>query len=351
MATVTPARTRRTRNGGSALNELAGIVVEGAVDEKFILGRQAMFSMPDEAKPEAALMDSWTRHGLDPNMIPDARQPVDRFRSAASSVEQRAAHRHNGQRTQVLSNEVKNVPAECSYQVTIRRWVGDVIEHDKTMTVTFDKRTSTIKMTQLDEFTPEWADLLTRIQDHFDANQKTIPGQKIRNAVRETLLRIGAQNLRRKAGGVYFVPKRAPVKAGDKGKGDVTLPVLEGLAGVLKDLYADDADFDVIKWANGDGEREIVRKHFALNANEKARELSERAWERVRQGRGKRAVRSDLVAGLENERRMLLGQIKQFRELVNLEQSDVQASIDELDEALEKLDELRNEPTPNIPKA
>lgn len=347
--TVAPARTRRTR-GGPALNEMAGIIVGSSVDEKYVLGRQAMFSMPDEAKPEVALMDSWTRHGLDPNLIPDARQPVDRFRSAASSVEQRAAHKHNGQRTQVLSNEVKNVGHECSYQVTIRRWVGDVIEHDKTMTVTFDKRTSTIQMTQLDEFTPEWAGILTRIQDHFDANQKTIPGQKIRNAVRETLLKIGAQNLRRKAGGVYFVPKRAP-SADAKGQGDVTLPVLEGLAEVLKDLYGDDADFDVTKWANDEGEREIVRKHFALNANEKARELSEKAWERVRQGRGKRAVRSDLVAGLENERRMLLGQIKQFRELVNLEQSDVKASIDELDEALEKLDELRNEPTPSIPKA
>lgn len=345
MATVAPARN------GSALNELAGIVVGGQLDEKYILGRQAMFSMPNDPRDEDKLMESWTRHGLDPAMIPDARQPVDRFRSAAASVQQRVAHNHQGQRTQILSNEVKNVGGECSYQITIRRWAGDVIEHDKTMTVTFDKRTRAIQMTQLDEFTPEWANILTQIQDHFDANQKTIGGDKIRNAVRETLLKIGGQNLRRKAGGVYFVPKRQPKADGEKGRGDTTLPVLKGLAGVLKDLYGADADFDVIKWANDKGEREIVRKHFALNANEKARELSQKAWDRVKQGRGARGVRSDLVAGLENERRVLLGQIKHFEQLVNLESSDVRASIDELDEALEKLDALRNEPTPDIPKA
>lgn len=334
MATfAAPTRKRATR--------LHLITVGESIPENELLGRLAFYSLPDEERSGALLMKSWVKHGLDEDALPDARQAVDVFRSACSSVKARVAHdAKTGQRIEILSNPV--VDDGSAYQITVRRWdrVKKVIEHEKGMRVEFDKKTNAITIAQLDDFDPAMGKLATAIQAHFDANAKTVPGQKIRNAVRQTLLDIGAQNLRRKAGGLYFVPAEQP------GTGIATKPILDGLAGVLEDLYDDLADFHVIPCANGEGEREIVAKHFAMNANEKAGELAEKAWARVRQGRGERGVRSDLVDNLNNERRALLGQIRHFEQLVQLERSDVDAKLDELDEALEKLDDLANESAP-----
>jgi hypothetical protein len=316
------------------------VAVGDTIPDQNLLGRAPFYSHPDEERSGAVLMRSWSQRGLDVDALPEARQPVHVFQSACASVQQRAGRDpKTGQRIAVLTNEVKHDDRVCSYQITVRRWAGDVIEHDKTMTVVFDKRTNRIDVAELDDFDPAWGGLAQAIQAHFDANAKTVPGQKIRNAIRQTILDIGGQNLRRKAGGLYFVPVIVP------GTDVPTLPILEGLKGVVEDLYGDRGDFHWFNCANNEGEREIVRKHFALNANEKAEELRDKAWKTLKADRT-RGVRSDVIANLENERRALLGQIKHFEQLVNLERSSVQASIDELDEALEKLDELANAPKP-----
>lgn len=334
MATfAAPTRRRATR--------LSLISFGESLPETSLLGRIAFYSLPDEERSGALLMQSWVKHGLDEEALPDARQAVDIFRSACASVKARVAHDRTGARIEILANAV--VDDGSAYQITVRRWdrVNKVIEHEKGMRVEFDKRTNAITIARLDDFDPAMGKLATAIQEHFNANAKTVPGQKIRNAVRQTLLDVGAQNLRRKAGGVYFVPTEQP------GTGIATRPILDGLAHVLEDLYGDRADFHIIPCPNGEGEREIIRKHFGLNANEKAAELAEKAWARVRQGRTTRAIRSDLLDNLANERRALMGQIRHFEKLVNLERSDVDEKIAELDEALEKLDELANEPAPD----
>jgi hypothetical protein len=316
-------------------------VSEDSLGEEHFLGRLATYTLPDEERNGAKLLRTWAKHGLNVDDLPEARQPVHVFQSACASVNTRRTNIASGQRAEIRADEVEN-NGSCSYQITVKVWdlKGVTIEHEKAMRVRFDKQTNAISFDMLGYQDKRLHELQDRIRSHFEANAKTVPGQKVRNAVRATLLKCGAQNLRRKAGGLYFVPGTG---VNERKREVPTKAVLDGLKGVLTDLYGDRADFYTIPLVNDDGQREMVRKHFTINANEKARELSAKAMSRVRQGRGQRGVRAELVTNLHQERRLLVAAVGDFEKLVEVERKDIQASLDELDLSLERLEELANE--------
>jgi hypothetical protein len=315
-------------------------VSEDALDPDQFLGRLTMFTLPDKEVSGGKLLRSWASHGLDPDILPEARQPVHIFQSACASVKRKRATNGSGDRMQITADEVDD-NGTCDYQIGVKVWdvANKLIEYRRDMLVTFDKATNIITVDDVSG-DPRMRAIEQQIRDHFDANAKTVPGQKVRNAVRATLHSIGAQNVRRKAGGVYFVP--ATYMRTFNGVTDAcpTKPLLDGMRDVLADLYGDDADFHIIPLANAEGEREMVRRHFVINANDRASELSMKAINRLRAGSGKRAVRSDLMANLWNERRELLMAVDQFHDLVEIEQKDLQANLRELDESLMKLQEF-----------
>jgi hypothetical protein len=322
-------------------------VSEGALDPDQFLGRLTLYTLPDQEVRGSKLLRSWAKHGLDVDALPEARQPVHIFQTACSSVKRRRATNGTGDRMQITADEVAD-NGTCDYQIGVKVWdvANKVIEYKRDMLVTFDKQTAQIT-TDHDGSDPRLSAVEQAIRDHFDANEKTVPGQKVRNAVRATLLRLGAQNVRRKAGGVYFVPATYMSTRNGRAEALATKPVLDGLKGVLEDLYGGDADFHIIPLANADGEREMVRRHFVINANERAEALSLRAINRLREGSGKRAVRSDLMANLWNERRELLLAVDQFHDLVSIEEKDLKANLDELDKSMQKLQEFADaEATP-----
>jgi hypothetical protein len=324
----------------AARKKLSNVVaVSEDLDERHFLGRLATFTLPDEARSGAKLSRAWARHGLDVNDLPEARQPVHIFQSACASVKTRRGMNTLGERIEVRADEVTNNARECAYQITVAVWdlAARVIEHEKAMRVTFDKQTSSITVDRLGYQDVRLDEIEAAIRAHFDANARTVPGQKVRNAVRNTLLKIGAQNLRRKAGGLYFVP----VRWQPNGHEQPTKPILDGLAAVLDEMYGDRADFYTIPLVNSDAQKAMVRKHFALNVNEKARELAQRAINRVRAAdQAERGVRSDMLANLYNERRKLHAQIEQFDQLVSVERKSVAQELADLDSALSMLQEL-----------
>lgn len=312
------------------------------IDESQFIGRLAMFTLPNEERNGADLVRAWAKHGLDAGDLPEARQPVHIFQSACASVRSRrgVSNGHDA-KVEVRSDEVSNTPGECSYQITVAVWdlSRKMIEHEKAMRVRFDKYTSALEFDELDSYDATMGKVEKEIRAHFKKNAKTVPGQKVRNAVRLTLLKVGAQNMRRKAGGVYFVP----VRWQPNGQQEPTKPTLDGLAGVLDELYGDRADFHTVPLVSSDAQKAMVRKHFALNVAERSEELAQKAFQRVRQGKG-RGVRNDLLTNLYNERRKLHGSIEQFDDLVGVERKQLAENLGDLDSALAELQELADQP-------
>jgi hypothetical protein len=319
------------------------VAVSGRVPEEHLLGRLATYSLPDDPQNGAKVVETFARHGLDVNYLPEARQPVHIFQSACASVRSRRPADSNRARMEIASDEIDN-NGTCSYQITVRVWdrANKVIEHEKGMRVTFDKDTSEITTKLLNKrgqhaWDKDMQAIERAIRKDFTRNAKTVPGQKIRNGIRAMLLDIGAQNVRRKAGGLYFVPTEWPDRSGNP---KPTLPVLDGLKGALADLYGEDADFWKMALMGEDEEREMVRKHFALNANLQIEELTAKVVNRVRAGKGDRGVRQELLSNVFNERRAIAGAIKQFQDLVNVELSEFTGALDVLDQAMNDLNDL-----------
>jgi hypothetical protein len=302
-----------------------------------LLGNIAMFTLPDEPQSGTKLVRAWSAHGLPLDFLPDKRTGTDVFRSAARSVETR---RHTGQtkRVEVKVDEVLHNAKECVYQIThlVRDEANAIIEHPKAMTLAFDKALGDFTVRELEDY-----DTLRGLEDairtHFKANTKTVPPKAIRGAVRELLLMLGAQNLRRKSGGVYFIP--AEYMEPSSRKRVSTEPILDGLKGALHDLYGDRADFYTIPLVNDEDARDMVRKHFTINVTQQTDELLQTVVNRVRAGKG-RTVRADLVANLWNERRKIAGAIGEFTALVDLERGSLDANLRDIDAKLGELQEL-----------
>lgn len=317
------------------------VAVGGDVDELPILGMLATYTFPDDPRPASKVVRAWDDHGLDVNDLPDVRSATHLFQSACRSVETR--RKTGNGRVEVKVDEVTNNGVECIYQITrmVRDPTHKVIEHVAAMTLHLDKDTEQVTVRELEDY-DELRPLEEAVRQHIAQHAKDLPGQKIRNAVRDTLLKIGAQNLRRKAGGLYFVPHAYQgVDANGSTREYESRPVLEGLKGFLSDMYGERADFYMIPLLDSDEHEKMVAKHFALNAKERTRELLERAVQRAAAGMGERGIREDFMNGLYQEQRKLLGAVGQFEQMVTLEDDEIRRNLEDLDEAIRKLEEMR----------
>ena len=311
------------------------LIASGEPEEQ-VMGRVVFYSHPDDNKPVRKVLTALTANGLDQfiDALPDVRQGVHVFQSACRAGE-RTPLPVNGTRTEIRAQEVLNDAAECVYQVTIEVWdkAHAVINHKKGMRVVFRKSDERITVDKLDAYDKMLKAVETHIREDFAANGKTIPGQKVRAFVRSTVLALDGQNLRRKAGGVYFVPREYTDPDGKRAK---TGPLLDGIAGFLTDLYGERGDFHQLACIDSDAEKEMVRKHFALNANKELEDFVVKALGAARSGR-KRKVRSDLLTNIVSGRRKIIGQLQEFEKLVDAERADIEANLGALDQALEDL--------------
>lgn len=302
--------------------------------EDSVLGFITIFTVPDQPVDGVKLTKAWAAEGLDASLIPETRKPVDVFGQACRQVETRRAAGTNGHRIEVKVDRVVNVTAKCIYQVT--RMVTDeqkqVIDHPKAMKVTLDKvgaeqgDPDPITVTPLDPSTYHLLQSLAAdIVDYYKANQSTVPGTKVRNAIREYMKILGGENLRRKSGGVYFVPK---------GGGDT----LESLERVLDKLYGGDADLHTIPQPNVKAVKDMVAKHHALNVQSEADAMIARLGERLGEYRTNgNKVRSDLLRNVMQERRELGLQRKRYIQLLGGEQKLIQTKLEMLDDQIEHL--------------
>lgn len=312
------------------------VAVSSEIPEENLRGYITFFSMPDDPVPADELIREALKNGLDDKYLPDLREPVHVFQSACASVASRNGNGHG--RVEVRSDEVENSPDQCSYQITRVVWDLDnhVIEHEKALRLEFSKKDQAVRSVRLDHFDPALEDLENQVREHYEANMSTIPGSKIRNMVRDVLRRCGGIGLRRNAGGVYFVPTTMPGTATRAG-GKRTKPLLDGLSGMLEGLYQDRGDLWTVPCMAGDAEDAMIKRHATLNIVQEARRISQKAFQRL-QTSGDRKVRDDFAANLANDRRTIMQLMAHFEELVGLNKQDVEASLKELDSAIQQIE-------------
>lgn len=297
-------------------------------DGDHVMGFYAMFTVPDRFVSASKLSRAWASEGLPMNLVPANRKAVDTFKNACRSVETR---RHGANRTvEVKVDQVTETPRDCVYQVThmVRDQAQRQIDHPKALKVTFDKDAQAISYEHLSE---RYATQLDSIQEaitaSYDANAAKVPGSKVRAAIRGLMDHLQATNVRRKSGGVYFVPV--------SGRTD-----LDGLTRVLDFLYADDAEVHLIPCANDDYQKDMVQRHFELNVSSEIDDTISKIADRLQSSR---KVRSDALGNFFVKRKELGELRSKYAEMIGSELATVNEKLSLMDEQLNALMEKAGE--------
>lgn len=308
---------------------VVAITPGGNITMDHIMGFYALWTVPDEPVSASKLQRLWISEGLPPNLIPRTREAKHVFQQACRSIERRSRSTDaTGRRQEIEVDPVMESAKRVVYQITslIRDETNEVIDHPKAMRVAFDKEDETITCEPLDRnagLEQEDLDAMQEtIQTYFDKNSKKVPGPRVRSGVRALMKEIGATNIRKKAGGVYFVPK--------DGK-----PHLDALNTVLDGLWEDKAELHLICAANAEGERELVERHFTVNVSEEVDELMAEVTEALT-GEGRR-MRKDRVGNILSQRKSLGELREKYSGLIDSSLQEIEAKLGLLDQQLEQL--------------
>jgi seryl-tRNA synthetase len=295
-----------------------------------IMGFYALFTIPDEPVSSGKLSRLWISEGLPPDLIPRIRQPKNTFQQAVRSIENRSRKTDSKKkRIEIEVDPVAEDANEIIYQVTKleRSELKKVIDHPKAMKVRYDKQTEQIEWEPLDRLEDmdesDLKGLFDLIQNHFERNAKKVPGARVRAGVRALMKELGATNIRKKAGGVYFVPKDGR-------------DYLEGLETVLGELWGDKAELHLIFAASAAGEKDLVERHFTTNVSSEVDKLMAEVTEALKT-ESTRKMRSDRVGNILAQRKMLGDAREKYAALLDSSLEETETKLDLLDQQLEQL--------------
>lgn len=304
----------------------------GDITLDMLIGFYCMYSIPEKAAGGSAVSSAklrrlWIAEIGDPgSMIPKVPKAVHAFQRACRSVEsRRPADEADSRVTEIKVNKVLESADECVYQINrlIRDRDEKIIEHPKAMRLTFTTKDQGIVSEPLDAAEAEVLfGIDDRIREHFDANAKHISASKVRAAFRKTLEEIGGTRVVRN--GVYFVPRT----------GHDTLKALQH---VLAEMYGADssAELHLIPAADSASEKEIVAKHFTVNASKEADKLIAEVAHYLKDRDGD--VRSNKLKNIIAARRRLATSAGKFTDILDTELTLVDEKMAILDDQIETL--------------
>jgi hypothetical protein len=134
---------------------------------------------------------------------------------------------------------------------------------------------------------------------------------------------LSGENLRGKAGGIYFVPAQ---HAGE----------LESLSNALTELYHGRAYLHAVPLANNETERAIIQRHHLENTKRELREATGEA-RGLLTGDRERAPRSDVIANHWARLKQIERRAVKYRDMLKEEDEEVLAMADTLRTQLRKL--------------
>jgi hypothetical protein len=274
------------------------------------------------------LRKHWTDAGLRPASLPADPRSLYLFKRAMR--EQEGKHTNlDGTAVERTVVDLLETGDHCIYQISLV--VRDVdqrqVEYPKAMRVVYSKSDGELQFDPLGEVDPKYLRPIKQaIEQYMEENTKVVDGRKVRTLVRNFLKdELDGENLRGKAGGVYFVRQGFH-------------PMLTGLASALGLLYRDDAEvygLTSIPLANGPAEREMIRRHFTAN---NLKEIGEATSDVIKLLRGdrKNVVRQDVIAHHWERQKALMRRAHDYAELLIHDKAELRTNTPVF-EALETL--------------
>lgn len=315
-------------------------------DGEHVMGYYALFTVPEREIPSVKFSYAWAAEALPMNLVPTDRKEVDVFKRACRSVETRRAN-GSGRIVEIKVDQVSEDDLACIYQITrmIRNKKREIIEHPKAMRVKFVKNEESfreapywysnamerhldpVNKLEFEALTATDVDGLTdleeRIREHYDENSASVTASKVRTAIRGLMSHIGGINVRKKAGGVYFIPK--------EGKDE-----LDSIIRVLNRVYGEDAEAHLIPCASEKYQQEMVQRHFEANVSQEIDEMMERVANKLLANRN---IRHDALANMFARRKELGVNSARYSKMVGEDMAVVDEKLSLLDQQLGKLTE------------
>lgn len=343
-ATATPQRLR----GMVAVSKDSGVKP---------LGYVVWFSVPDEDVSIRKLRSTWGVAGLPMEPLPKDQKAVNAFQRAVRAQQGVFRDEQSGTITETDVRLVVETEQDMVYQVSrvVRDLAERQVDYPKALKVWFSKETEDITFRPMGE-TPkrDVLPIMEAIQSAFEAAGKTVTGAKVRtlvrNFIRETpgegwraddgkvygqVFGLSGENLRGKAGGVYFVLAKYATE-------------LEALAECLYELYNPKgrAYLHIVPMADGKSERELIRAHHVANTLEECNDAISEArrlvkgvivesdgTERARDRRPRENVVRHHGEALSRMKR----RVAEYSEVLKAEQEDIADRMSILDTQIDKL--------------
>lgn len=319
-------------------NSLSGMVAVSKGSKVKPLGYITWFSVPDKPVNIKTLRKHWRIAGLDPTPLPKNPRSLYLFKLAVRSQEGKVKL-DDGTVVQTEVMDVLENGDVSIYQLSrvVRDRDNRVVDYPKAMRVTFHKPSEEINYDLLGGVKrTKLLPVMDAIQDFYEKNAKMISGRKIRGIVRDFLkddtdeqsgkVGLSGENLRGKAGGVYFVAARH-------------IEDLEGLSQALGNLYETDGGvygLSTVPLADGKSERGMIRAHHVANSLAETKTAMADVAKLLRDDR-KTAVRSDVYAHHYRKLQALRRRSAEYTALLREEQQEVTDVTEMLSKQLTKL--------------
>lgn len=302
------------------------------------LGFLVWFSVPDDSVSLRRLKQQLVQAGLPMSLAPSDTKAIHVFKRAMREQEGRRKD-EDGNVTETTVAQIVETPEDCVYQISVlkRDEQERVIDYPKAMRVVFNKKTDDITFrpfTSEGAMTPaQRADVADQIQAFYDKNGTRVTGARVRTVVRNFIREeeddkreiegLSGQNLRGKAGGIYFVLAEYEW-------------ALNALSTMLDEVYNSKAYLHFVPMADGEAEKEIIAQHHLANTREEMKEAMGEIKGLLSSDR-ERAPRSDVVANKFAQFHALQRRAAKYRAILGDEQQEIADMAGILKKQLDKL--------------
>jgi hypothetical protein len=304
------------------------------------LGYICWFSVPDETVGLRRVKRIWGLSGLPTEVLPKDQRAVNAFKRAVREQERLGTFTEPGSmvRTETDVRDVVETEEDVVYQISrvVRDRNEREVDYPKALRVWFNKQTEDMSFKPLGGVSrADVLPIMESIQALFDANAKSITGAKVRTLVRQYIkddddegtgmVGLSGENLRGKAGGVYFVLAKHAEK-------------LEGIAEFLNELYEPHgrAYLYTVPLADSKSEREMIRAAHSANLLAEMESAMSGAAALLREGRD-RSIRTNVAQHHWNRLQRFKRRAAEYATALREEQDDVTEHLRLLHKQLDKL--------------